>query len=199
VPERLLGLSIGRIEIGDAGRLAPTPGTIVAGICEQLTRLGASAARIEHRRGRLVGEELVGCLQPLEQTLMDRPKQEGRLADPVGERRSIQVHALAGIDLGLAVERKVIGIFRHQHMRHRRFGRDATLDEARRCRRLHYDLLAGATGIFRPAHDDHAELSRHDVETLGNVLAHDVQHSLAARACLIRDVDDLLDPRQVGG
>lgn len=68
------------IEIGDARRIDPAPGAIVAGIGEQLTRLRPAPARIEHRRGRLVGEELIGCLQPPEQTLMDRPKQEGQAA-----------------------------------------------------------------------------------------------------------------------
>jgi len=93
----------------------------------------------------------------------------------------------------------MVGVFRYQHMRHRRLGRDAAFDEARRSRRLHHDLLASPAGIFWAARDDHTELGRHDVEALGNVLAHDVQHSLAARADLVRDVDDLLDARQVSG
>ena len=85
MPQRLLGLAVGRVEIGDAGRIDAAPGAIIARIGEQLARLGAATPGIEHRRGRLVGKELVGRLQPLEQTLMDRAKQEGCLADPVGE------------------------------------------------------------------------------------------------------------------
>lgn len=130
---------------------------------------------------------------------MDRPKQEGCLADPVGERRAVEVHALAGIDLGLAVERKMVGILRHQHMGDGRFGRDAALDEARQSRRLHHDLFAGSAGVFRAARDDDAELGRHDVEALGTILAHDVQRTAAAGADLALDVDDLFDTRQVHG
>lgn len=73
VPEWLFGLAVGRIEIGDAGRIDPAPGAIVARIGKQLARLGAAAPGIEHRRGGLVGEELAGRLQPLEQPLVDRP------------------------------------------------------------------------------------------------------------------------------
>lgn len=126
-------------------------------------------------------------------------EQESRLADPIDKRRAIQVHALAGVDLRLAVERKMVGILRHQHMGDGRFGRDAALDEARRSLRLHHDVLAAPAGVFRSAHDDDAELGRHDVEALGAILAHDVQHSFAARATLVLDVDDLLDTRQVRG
>ena len=43
----------------------------------------------------------------------------------------------------------------------------------------------------------HAELGRHDVEPLGDVLADPMQRAPAARAGLVLDVDDLLDPRQV--
>ena len=199
MPQWLLGFAVGRIEIGDAGRIDPAPGSIVPCIGEQLAGLGAAAAGIKHRRRGLVGEELAGRLQPLEQPLMDRPKQEGCLSNPVGEGRAVQIDALARVDLGLAVEGKVIGIFADQHMRHRRLGRDAALDEARRSRRLHHDLLASPAGVFRPARDDDAELGRHDVEALGTILAHHVQHSFAARATLVLDVYDLLDTRQMRG
>jgi len=41
---------------------------------------------------------------------MHRPQQEGRAPHPVGQRRAIQVDALAGVNLGLAVKREMIGI-----------------------------------------------------------------------------------------
>src|SRR6266702_1512056 len=37
---------------------------------------------------------------------MHRPQQEGRAPHPVGQRRAIQVDALAGVNLGLAVKRE---------------------------------------------------------------------------------------------
>lgn len=93
----------------------------------------------------------------------------------------------------------MIGVFAGQHMCDGRLSWDAALDELRRSWRLHHDLLAGPAGVLRPARDDHTELSRHDVEALGNAFAHDVQHSLAARADFVGDIDDLLDTRQVKG
>ena len=43
------------------------------GIGPQLAGLGLASARIEHRRARLVGEELVRTLQDVEQSLVDGP------------------------------------------------------------------------------------------------------------------------------
>lgn len=60
---------------------------------------------------------------------MHGPQQEGGLADPVGQGRAIQVQALPGIDLGLTVERKMIGVFRDEDVGNRGLRRDAALDE----------------------------------------------------------------------
>ncbi len=56
--DRLFGLAVRRIEVGDAGRVSSAPGAIIAGIGEELARLRAAPAGIEHRRRGLVGEEL---------------------------------------------------------------------------------------------------------------------------------------------
>jgi hypothetical protein len=42
---------------------------------------------------------------------MHRPQHEGRAADPVGQRRAVKIDAPPGIDLSLAIERQMIGIF----------------------------------------------------------------------------------------
>jgi hypothetical protein len=41
---------------------------------------------------------------------MQRAKQEGGPAGPVRQGRAIEVDALAGVDLGLAIERQMIGV-----------------------------------------------------------------------------------------
>ena len=130
---------------------------------------------------------------------MNRPQQEGGTADPVGKCRAVEIDPLAGIDLGLPVERKMVGIFGDQHLGDGRLGRQATLDQARRCWRLHHDVLAGPAGIFGPAHHQHAELRRHDVEPLAHILADPVQVIPAARAGLVVEIDGHLDARQMGG
>ena len=106
---------------------------------------------------------------------MHRPQEPGGAADPVGQRRAIEIDALPGVDLGLAIERQVIGVFGDQHLGDRRLGRQAALDQPRRRGRLHDNVLASPAGIFGPAHDEHAELRRHDVEPLAHVLADPVQ------------------------
>ena len=54
-----LVLAVGLVDIGDARRLGTAPGPVVAGIGPvALVGLGLASARIEHRRARLVGEEL---------------------------------------------------------------------------------------------------------------------------------------------
>jgi hypothetical protein len=64
----------------------------------------------------------------LEQTLVQRAELGGRLADPVRERRAVELDALAGVDLALAVEREVVGVLRDQHVGDHRLGRQPTLD-----------------------------------------------------------------------
>ena len=46
-------------------------------------------------------------------------------ADPVGQRRAVERDPLPGEDLRLAIKRKVVGVFGDQHLRDRRFGRQA--------------------------------------------------------------------------
>ena len=128
---------------------------------------------------------------------MQRAQVPGGMADPVCQRRAIQIDALAGINLGLAVERQVVGIFGHQNLGDRGLGRQAALDQSHRRRGLYDTVLASPAGIFRPPGDEHPELRRHDVQPLTLVLADPVQLAPAARAGLVVDVDDNLNPRQM--
>lgn len=68
-----------------------------------------------------------------------------------------------------------------------------------RCRRLHGGRLAFTATIARAAGDEDTKGCGHHDEPLGAVLADDVQSTTAAAACLVLDVDDLLDPLQVSG
>ena len=197
--DRPLGLAVGRVDVGHAWRIGATPRAIVACVGPELADLGASASRIEHRRRGLVGEQLGRALEPRQQTLMHRPQEPGGAADPIGQGRAIERDALPGIDLRLPVKRQVIGVFGDQDLRHRRLGRQSALDQSRRRGRLHHHLLAGPAGILGPAHDQHAQLRRHDVEPLAPILADPVQRVAAARTGVILDIDHHLDARQMRG
>ena len=195
--DRLRRRAVGRIDIGDRRRVGSAPGAIVPRIGPELAGLGPPAPGIEHRRRRLVGEQLRRRLQMRQDALVDRPQMECGASDPVGERRAVEADALALVNLRLAIERQMIGVFGDQHVGDGRLGRQAALDQPRRRRRLDDDVLAGAAGVFGPAHHQHPELRGNDVELFAHVLADPVQRAPAARAGLVLDVDDRLDARQM--
>jgi hypothetical protein len=64
----------------------------------------------------------------------------GAVAGPEGQGRPIDRNALTRQDLGLAVKRAVVGIFRDDDMGYQLLGRQAALDQPRR--RLHHRPLA---------------------------------------------------------
>ena len=113
--------------------------------------------------------------------LIDRLQMPGSPAGPMGKRRPIDFNALARIDLRLPIKRRMIGIFRDEHMSNGRFGRNAALDQPRRGRRLHDPALAGAARIFGSPDHEHPELRRHDIELLAHILADAMQLTAAAR------------------
>ena len=192
-----LGLAVGRIDIDDARRIGSAPGSLIAGIGPELPGFRSAASRIQHRGGRLVGEEFARGLEALQQPGVQGLEQPRRAAGPVGQGRAVQIDPLAGVDLSLAVERQVIGVLGDDDMGHGRLGRQPALDQPRRRRRLHHAVLAGPTGVLGATHHQHPQLRGHDVQPLGDVLADPVHGAAAARAGLVLDIDDRLDARQV--
>ena len=190
-------LAVGCIDVGNAWRSVAGPGPLVACIGPQLAFLDAPASWIEHRRRRLVGEQLGRLLQLLQQPRMHRPQREGGAADPIGQGGAIERDALAGVDLRLAIEWRVVGVFGDQHMRDQCLGRYAVLDQPLRRRRLHHFAGARLAGILGAARHDHLELRRDHIEPLRDVLADAVLEAAAARAGLVRDIDDDLFARQM--
>ena len=84
------------------------------------------------------------------------------------------------IDLRLAVQRQVVGVFGHEDQGDRRLCRQAALDEPCRGRLLDDDVLAGPAGIAGPARDQDAELGRDDVEPLRAILPDLMERAAAA-------------------
>ena len=68
--------------------------------------------------------------------LDQRHQRRRRRADPVGQRRDVEVDALAGIGRALAVERQVQAVLGEQHMRQQARPGAAARDRMRRRRRL---------------------------------------------------------------
>lgn len=57
------------------------------------------------------------------------PQMPGGAPNPVGERRTVERDALSGVDLRLAIERQVIGVFGNEYMGDGRLGRQAAFDQ----------------------------------------------------------------------
>ena len=156
-----------------------SPRPIVAGQGPEVSGFGLSCPRVEDRGTGLVHEELGGSLQVGHQRVMDRAKLEGGTADPVGQGGSVELHALATVDLGLAIERQVICVFADQHMRHRRLGGHTARDQPRWRGRLDDPIRARAAGIFGTAGDDDPELGGHDIQPFRDIFPDAVQAAAA--------------------
>ena len=130
---------------------------------------------------------------------MQRPQPPRPSADPVGERRAVEVDPLAGIDLGLPVERKVVGVLGDDDLGDQGLRRQAAFDQPGRGWRLHHRAGAGPAGILGPADYQDPELGRHHIEPFGDVLTDPVHLTGTARAGRVGDVDHRLDPWQVRG
>lgn len=82
------------------------------------------------------------------QRIDQRSQQRTGLPNPVGQRRTIELNALTRVNLGLAMQRKVVTVFRHQHVRQEPGTRKPAGDRSVRRRRLH-DPLARCAAELR--------------------------------------------------
>ena len=101
----------------------------------QPSGFGLPQAGREHRDGGVVGSG-AGANMPADR-FSQGSEQELRLADPIGQRGTVERDAFAGIDDGLAVQRRVVTILRHQHVSDQARTRPSAFDRQRRHRRLH--------------------------------------------------------------
>ena len=189
----------GRVAVGDGRRIGPAPRPVVAGDRPEVSLLGAAAARIEHRRHRLVDRDLARGQNEFAQPQIDRFELGRRIAHPERQDRALDVEALRSQHLGLPIERQVPGIFGDQHRGHHRLGRQPALDQPFGRRRLHHRLFAGPAGIFGTVRHDHPVLGRDHVEPLGSVLADHMHRRLAAGAVGVVGRDRHMNARQMGG
>ncbi len=128
---------------------------------------------------RVVPVQAVGREDVGRERLDQRRHQRRRLADPVGHRRPGDVDALAGVDLGLAVQRKVIAVLRGEDVREEAGTGLAAQGRQAGRRRLHGPVAGPANGT-RPPMPDHPERRRHVLEDVGDILAALQDRSAAA-------------------
>jgi hypothetical protein len=130
----------------------------------------------------------------------DRIEQHRRLTDPARQRRAIDVDALRGHHLGLAVKREVMIELRDDHMGQRAECRLPTGNGLYRRRSLH-DPVARATAILGPDGANDAPLDGHGIEHLVAVLSERPQCTTAVGACAVAllGLHPLFGARQVIG
>ena len=109
-------------------------------------------------------------------------------ADPVGERRTIQLNAVPGEDLALPVKRKVIAVFGDQDMSEKTGTGEALGDRTLRGGRL-MNGPAGPAAIARPADTDDTKPRGHMIEHLADRLADHMQFAAAAGARLMLEIE----------
>ena len=101
---RVLALAIaGEAIPGGRGRItAPWP--FVAGIGPEPRGLGLAGAGREHLDRRVIGEDRLGRQDMSSDGVSKGFQQGGGLADPVGQRGSVEIDALTAVDLCLAIQ-----------------------------------------------------------------------------------------------
>lgn len=174
------------------------PSSIIPRIDPEASRFRAPAPRIEHGYRCIVGKEVIGGKNVAAQFAMQRIEPPTGTAHPAGQGGSLEFHTVAGEDLRLAVERRVIAVFGGQYLREQRRGCQAVGDRARRRRTL-MDGITRSTAVLRPSHLQYPQLRRYPVEHFAHRVFDEVQRSAAARAGRFIDTKRFLLARQMRG
>ena len=101
-------------------------------------------------------------------------------------------------DLALPIERRVIAIFAHQHVRQQARARHSFGDRSLGRSSL-VDCPAGSAPIFGAANAQNPQPCRHEVEHLANRLADDMERAAAAGTDALLDIDCHVLARQMIG
>ena len=113
------------------------------------------------------------------------------------QSRAVQLDAVPGQHLRLAMQWQVPGELCRRHMGQQRDRRQPTLDRTRRRWCLQHGALARAAAVARAANASDPNDRGHDVEHLADILANAMQHAATARAGLDRRLDDYFLARQM--
>jgi len=113
----MFALAIFRVGEPNGRRHIQARRAIIAHVGPQSCRLGLAHPRRQNRYRRIIGMDLVCCQHMLANLIDQGSQQMAGGAHPVGQCGAIQIDALPGKDLRLAIQRKVVSILRDQHMR----------------------------------------------------------------------------------
>ena len=196
MPGRMFGAPVARIVEQRRGWCRPAIRTVVADVSPQPSGVRLALGQYRHRR--VVAMQASGPKHMVCDKAMQRRQGRGTGTDLVGQRRQADVHALAGIALGLPVEWLVLSELLEQHLREELRSEQAARRDVERRGRLGH-RLAGTAGEALAHRLHHLPAARHDLEGFCHILTQLRQPvGPAARAMGRRCHDDAL-ARQMGG
>src|ERR1700712_3189704 len=81
---------------------------VIADISPQASRFGLASTGSQHRDRRVIRMQLLGAHDIVTQSTQQRFHQSADRADPLGQRRPVELDSFAGIDLALTIQRDMI-------------------------------------------------------------------------------------------
>ena len=113
---RMLPFTVGRVE--EQSRRWPRAGEwpLVTDIGPQPAGLGLAGARRQHRHWSVVDMKDVAAEDVGSEGVDQRLQRRRRGTNPAGQGRGLQADPVTGEDLGLAIERQVVVVLRHDDM-----------------------------------------------------------------------------------
>ncbi len=112
----MLAFAVWRVAIEHSRRRSAGMRPPVAKIDPEAAGLGLAVAGSQHRHGRVVRMDDGACHDVTADPFSERLHKPSRLTNPIGQRCAVKLHAVAGVNLSLAVKRQVIAELRDQHM-----------------------------------------------------------------------------------
>jgi hypothetical protein len=111
-----MDLAVGRVAVGHSGWVGDAERTINPCVVPGSGLAGLPVLRLEHWHPGAIHVHAVRGYDGPGERVDERWDQTYRLAHHVGQRRSAEVDILAGVDLGLAMQSKVVDVFGEQNM-----------------------------------------------------------------------------------
>src|SRR5262249_31590849 len=140
----VLAFAVGRVLVEYRRRRRPSMRSLIAQVHPEAAGLGLALTRSEHWKRGVVGVDHASRHHVLAHLFGQRLQQPGRLAHPVGKLRTVEVDALAGVDIGLPIKRDMIAILGDRHVGDHAGVRLPARDWQRRHRGLHHALAFAA-------------------------------------------------------
>ena len=192
-----LTLPVWRVAVEHRRRCGAGMRPFVAKIDPEPAFLGLAVAGGEHRHGRVIGVDDAARHDVAADPVRQRLHQPGGLANPARQRGAVEFHAVAGVNLSLAVKRQVIAELRDQHMS-QKAGSACARGMGKRWHRHLRHRLAFAAGAGGADMADHFEAAGNVFEDFGDVLAHFAHETAANRTGAGRFVNNIAARQRFG-